>query len=340
MLGKPGDGSVSDPIEYPPDLGPLAREALAWVVRLRSGNVLKSDLEEARLWRDQSPEHEQAFRQAIRVWRDLKGAADAVTQERAAEAAGLRSWHPGQWGTTRRAFLGAGVAASAAAYMLYDPPMQLWPSLSELRADYRTGKGERRDVKVADGVALTLSTQTSVAMLSLEQDDPRVELIAGEAAVVAQRPKDHPVALQALDVRVIASRASFNARCIDGTLSVTCLDGMVDVEAPRHLAQLRAGQQVTFSSADGLGAPTSVDLEQAAAWQKGLLIVRNRPLADVVNEVNRYRAGRIVIAGPTLAERLVNGTFHLDHLDNFPSQVQQLFGVGVRTLPGGIVLLI
>ncbi len=315
------------------------REALAWVVRLRSGDVLKSDLEDAQRWRDQSHEHEQAFRQAVRLWRDLKNTADAVTQERAAEAARLRSWHPGQWSVTRRAFMGAGIAASAAAYMLYDPPMQLWPSLSELRADYRTAKGERREVNVSEGVAVTLGTQTSIAMLSPERDDPRIELIAGEAAVSAKRPKDHPLALQALDVRVIATRANFNARCVDGVVSVTCLDGVVDVEAPRHLAQLHAGQQVTFSAAEGLGVPVPVDLELASAWQKGLLIVRNRPLSDVVNEVNRYRPGRIVIARPALSDRLVNGTFHIDHLDNFPNQVQQLFGAGVRVLPGGIVLL-
>jgi hypothetical protein len=29
---------------------------------------------------------------------------------------------------------------------------------------------------------------------------------------------------------------------------------------------------------------------------------------------------------------------HLEHLDNFPSQVRQLFGAAVRSLPGGITL--
>jgi transmembrane sensor len=331
---------VSEPIEYPPDLTPIMREALAWVVRLRSGNALKSDLADAQLWRDQSPEHEQAFRQAARLWRDLKNTADAVAQERDEEAARQRSWHPAQWSTTRRAFVGAGIAASAAAYILYDPPMQLWPSLSELRADYRTAKGERRDVSVSDGVALTLGTQTSVAMLSSERSDPRLELIAGEASVTADRPKDHPLALQALEVRMVAARARFNARCIDGKVSVTCFDGSVDVETPRRLTQLQSGQQVNFSVGDGLSVPLPADLEIASAWQKGLLIVRNRPLSDVVNEVNRYRAGRIVIASPALSDRLVNGTFHIDHLDNFPNQVQQLFGAGVRVLPGGIILLV
>lgn len=330
---------MSGPDEYPPDLSPLMREALGWVVRLRSGNVLKSDLQEAQRWRDQSPEHEQAFRQAARLWRQMKDAADAITQQRAADTAKLNSWHPLHWSTTRRAVVGTGLAATAAAYMMYNPPMNAWPSLTELRADYRTRKGERREVDIADGVAVTLSTQTSIAKLSPVESDPRIELISGEAAIVADRPKDRPLILQALSLRVIAAKATLNARCVDGVVLATCFEGTADVEASRQLAQLRSGQQVTFSEATGLGEPGRVDVEQAAAWQKGLLIVRDQSLTDVVQEVNRYRPGRIVIANPSLGQRLVTGTFHLDHLDNFPNQVQQLFKVSVHTLPGGIILL-
>jgi transmembrane sensor len=315
------------------------REALSWVVRLRSGNVLKSDLAEAQRWRDQSPDHEQAFREAARQWRRMKESAEAIKRQNAADAARLESWNPLQWSTTRRAVIGTGLAASAAAYMIYNPPMHAWPSLSELRADYRTRKGERRDIDIADGVAVTLSTQTSIAKLSPGTSDPRIELISGEAAIVADRPKSSPLIVQALSLRVIAAKATLNARCIDGVVFATCLEGTADLEAPQHLAQLKGGQQVTFSEGRGLGELGRADVEKAAAWQKGLLIVRDQSLSEVVQEVNRYRSGRIVIASPALGQRLVTGTFHLDHLDNFPNQVQQLFKVGVHALPGGIVLL-
>ena len=314
------------------------REALAWVVRLRSGQATKADLEDVQSWRSQSAKHEEAFQDAARLWRRLNAAAANITEERQTDAS-FRSLRGGQWSPARRAFLGGAIAASAAAYMLYDPPMDLWPSLSEFRADYRTGKGERREVLIAKGVRVTLNTQTSVAVLPPEKDVPRLQLVAGEAAVTADRGVSDPLTVQALDVRMIASRATFNARCVDGIVSVTCLDGMLDVESARDLVQLRAGQQVTFSETKGLGAAASVDAEQASAWQKGLLIVQDRALTDVVNEVNRYRTGRIVIANAELGRRLVNGTFQINRLDNFPSQVQQLFGATVRALPGGIVVL-
>lgn len=338
MVSKPSDWAVTEPTNNPSDLSPLAREALAWVVRLRSGDATKADLEDVQRWRKKSAEHEMAFQDAVRLWRRLQATASNITEVRETQARSS-SWHPGHWSTTRRAVLGGAVAASAAGYLLYRPPMELWPSLSELRADYRTGKGERRDIAVAEGVSVTLNTQTSVAVLPAEKGDPRIELIAGEAAVTTRRATSDPLTVQALDVRMIASRATFNARCVDGVVAVTCLDGMLDVESARNLVQLRAGQQVTFSKTLGLGSAVSTDTEQAAAWQKGLLIVQHRALSDVVNEVNRYRTGRIVITNPELGRRLVNGTFQIDRLENFPSQVQQLFGATVRALPGGVVLL-
>jgi len=222
---------------------------------------------------------------------------------------------------------------------MFDPPLDLWPSLSELRADYRTKKGERREIDVAPGVAVTLGTLTSISVLPAERNNPRIELVNGEAAVTADRPAGRPVTLEASKVRAIASRATFNFRCIDGAVSVTCFAGNVDVEAPFRLVQLRAGQQVTATQTEGLSTAEPADLEQAGAWQKGLLVVSNKPLIEVVNEVNRYRDGRIIVTSPQLANRLVSGNFYLDGLNNFPRQVQQLFGASVRTLPGGIVLL-
>ncbi len=328
-----------EPTNDSPELTPLMREALAWVVRLRSGEATNADLEDVRAWRTQSPQHEAAFVQAARLWRNLKGAADNLAVIRDAGLSTGRSSRRVYLGPGRRAFLGGAIAASAAVYMLYDPPLDLWPSLGELQADYRTGKGERRDVAIADGVNVTLNTHTSIAILSRQQDDPQIRLIAGEAAIKTERSVDRPLTVQALDMRVIATQAAYNVKCIDAVAVVTCFDGVLDVEHARDLVRLRAGQQVAFSAGEGLAAPAAVDPELAVAWQRGLLIIRDRPLADVVEEVNRYRPGRIVITNARLGRRVVNGTFQIERLDNFPTQVQQLFGAGVRSLPGGVVFL-
>jgi len=330
---------VTEPTDPSRDIDPLTRTAIAWVVRLRSGVATKADLADLQQWRDQSPEHDKVFRQAAVLWRDLKQTADKLADERKPARSRFRGLHPGSWSVSRRAFVGSAVAASAAVYFAYDPPMDLWPSLGELTADYRTDKGEKRELALDPGVTVTLGTLTSLSVLSSSQKDPRLELISGEAAFSAKRRSREPLVVQVLGARIVATQASFNMRCVDGRGSATCLDGRLDVEYERRLVELAAGQQVNFSRTNGLGLAEAADTESATAWQHELLIVRDRPLAEVVDEVNRYRAGRIIITNAALGRRLVNGTFHLERLGNFPAQIRELFGAGVHALPGGVVLL-
>jgi transmembrane sensor len=70
-----------------------------------------------------------------------------------------------------------------------------------------------------------------------------------------------------------------------------------------------------------------------------MLVFHNKPLAEVVEEIHRYRPGRIVVTNDELGRRVVNGTFRRDQLDSFVAQVQQLFGAKVTSLPAGLTLL-
>jgi transmembrane sensor len=331
-----GNGHLTEPTDEPDS---LRREALAWVVRLRSGEATNADLADLQAWREQSSEHDSAFRQAATLWRDLKQTAEQVSRSQHGRRRSFGAVPTGRRLVSRRGFLGGAAAASVAAYLAYDPPMQLWPSFQELNADYRTAKGERRDIDIADGVTVTLNTMTSLSALPSGSDNPRFELIAGEVSVTAERAAGHPMTVQALDVQMVATKATFNTRCLDGEVMVTCIDGQVEVDNGQNPVRLEGGQQVAFSMTRGLGARVNVDSSETTAWRSGLLVVRDRPLADVVADVNRYRPGRIVVSGDELAKRLVNGTFHLDRLENFPNQVQQLFGANIRQLPGGLVIL-
>jgi ferric-dicitrate binding protein FerR (iron transport regulator) len=46
----------------------LIRDALAWVVQLKSGEATFEDAEQLINWRGQSPAHERAFRDAVKCW--------------------------------------------------------------------------------------------------------------------------------------------------------------------------------------------------------------------------------------------------------------------------------
>ena len=327
---------MNAPKESNPDLDPLLRDALAWVVRLHSGDATVGDAEALQQWRRSGPRHEQAFRDAVRLWRSFQVAA----RELAAETDGFEPVPASspKAGIGRRGFIGGAIAASVAAGVLVvQPPLGLWSSLEELSADYRTAKGEQRSIVLSDNISLKLNTQTSVAVRS-GATEPHLELISGEAAISA-KGGDLPIVVQASGARIATAFANFNVRCVNGDVTVSCTEGSVDVGVNGRTVHLGADEQVSYSPSTGLGDLAPADPVQIAAWQDGLLIVRDQPLASAVDEVNRYRPGRIVLLNPALKSRMITGTFHLDRLDDFIAQTRALFGATVRSLPGGIVLV-
>jgi transmembrane sensor len=315
----------------------LLQEALDWVARLKSGASVRADIEALQRWRQQSPAHEEAFRKAARIFRHAGIAAGELADPpHGIDAPQVLQRSPSA-AFARRALLGGAMAAAAAGYLVVRPPLGLWPSLEELSADYRTGKGEQRKIVVSSDVSLELNTQTSIALRSVP-DETRIELISGEASVAAMRASPTPFVMLAANGRIRARQADFNARCLDGNVRVTCLNGLVDVAQGEKVVQLRPAEQVSYSPG-GMEGSVAVDATQVSAWQSGLLIFRDQALADVVDEVNRYRSGKIIITNADLKQRVVNGTFQISKLGGFVLQVQQLFGAQARSLPGGVVLL-
>jgi transmembrane sensor len=329
---------VIAPGETSTELSPLLKEALAWVIRLYSGEATTEDADAIQQWRQKSPEHEQAFREAVKLWRTLGDATRAlVGKEKEEETRQPLLARSARLLVSRRGMLGTAIAASVVGFVVVRPPLGLWPSLEEFSADYRTGKGEQRDILLSDSVSLKLNTQTSIAVRKTSNDS-QIELISGEASINAKRNSIAPLVVKAANGFVTASRAEFNARCLEGIVSVSCLDGAVVVETAARSVRLPKGEQISYN-ADGLGLAGPLDKEQTTAWQSGLLIVRERTLADVVDEVNRYRPGKIIVMNSKLGRRMITGTFHLDQLEDFIGQVRGLFGASVQSLPGGVVLL-
>jgi transmembrane sensor len=321
-------------VTEPSDDDVLRDQAMEWVLLLRSGRVTTEDAEALQHWRAQGVRHEAAFTQAKITFRDLGALGEKLQRRNARPLARLSHVV-----LSRRGLLGGAIAASAAGYMVVHPPLGIWPSLQELSAGYRTAKGEQRDVAVSDGVSVKLNTQTSLSVLAAGIN-PRIELISGEAAVTATRTSSEPLVLIAGNGQLSATTADFNVRCLDGAVLAVCIDGAVTVTQGGRSLRLGRGQQVSYAPEGPMGAPEPVaDTARATAWREKLLVFRDQPLADVVSEVNRYRPGKIVVTNSELGQRLVNGTFHTDKLDDFVAQVRQLFSADVRSLPGGIVLL-
>jgi transmembrane sensor len=314
----------------------IQREAVAWVQRLLSSEATSDDAEELRRWRARSPEHAAALAEASRVWGAI-GTAGRRFYHREDISAFLKV--QSRRTVARRAVLGGAIAAAAASYVVIRPPLGMWPSWAELEGDYRTSRGEQRQITLPGQVSVKLNTQTSIALGGAAALD-RVELINGEAAFATPPGAERTLVVQAAGVTATANNARFDVRHLAeaSLVRVTCLEGEVRIERNGETRELGRRQQVRCNS-EGFGTIVTVDPDVEAAWQSGIVIFQATPLEKVVEEINRYRPGRIVLVNPALAQKPVSGHFRIDQLDDILPRLKQAFDARVRLLPGGIALL-
>ena len=323
-------------------LDPLKREAVVWVRRLTSGQATAADAEALQRWYGQSAAHAAAFLTASRLWKDLEPAGRNVRRrENAASLARSRHEHAA---ISRRALFGGGLAGAtvAAAYFVVHPPLGLWPSWSELTADYRTGTGEQRSVSLSRDVSIRMNTQTSIVVQSSDLNVDRLELISGEASFSTTSRSGRAFAVHAGDIWITANGAQFEVRYLqepaERSVCVTCLRGELSVARENETTTVGSRQQLRYAGGR-LERSDAVDPEVVSAWQRGVLIFRFTPLADVVDEINRYRPGRILVINAQIGRIPVSGRFRIDKMDEILTQLELAFGAKVRSLPGGLVLL-
>lgn len=320
--------------ENQPAIEALERESLSWLNRLLSGSMSEAELDAFHAWRAQSARHDQAFGDAV----DLRMAVrSAVLARRAAGAPGTVA--PVRPAYSRRAVWAGGfaVAASVAGGMIVSPPGGLWSSLAAMMSDYQTHVGEIRSVRAADKVSLVLNTQTSVDHRGVD-GAPGIELVSGEIEVASARSAQSPFVVSAGQGRVQVGAGRLNVSKLGETVCVTCLEREAVVLLGGRRVEIGAAHQVAWAGAR-LGEPEPADLELVTAWRRHLLIFRNAPLQQVVQELNRYRAGKIVLVNHALAQRPIYGVFQTRHLDGAVAEVSRLTGARATELPGGVLLL-
>lgn len=310
------------------------QEAVAWLVRLHSGETTESDRHAASEWRSRSDAHEHAFRKVERLWRNLqplqrrlRSSTDQTVPQPVTVGAS-RDGVEADGGTQRpwRIVSGALAASIAVLAVMLTVVAGVGPFFE---ADTRTRTGQQLTLPLADGSRIVLNTQAAVSIY-YSNEVRRVDLLAGEAAFRVVKDSTRPFIVQSRQGRVRAVGTEFVVRESAETVVVTVMEGAVEVDAVDTRAEsptrVGAGRRVVYGPS-GMSRPEPADLRVATAWQRGKLIFEATPLSVVIDEINRYRPGRVVLLSETLSRHPVSGVFDLHRLDAALSTIEQTLPV-------------
>lgn len=302
--------------ELEQSLDPAAREAIAWFNRLRADRVPEKDRREFAAWLKRDAAHAQAFQEIEDLWRGLSKLPEARRRRRKA--------------VTRRT-VGKGMVAlmlAGGAWSLYR---------THPFADYRTGVGERLTVRLPDGSRADLATST---VLSVD-DGPRarrITLYAGEAYFEVAPSPGRPFIVEAGGGSITALGTAFAVADGDDRVLVTVTQHAVSIDVGARRMQLDAGMQSAFD-ATGIGNPTAVDDAVALAWLEGRLVFVNARLDRVVEALNRWRRGRLVIMNSALAAHPVTLIVNLEDIDDALRQLEDALPLALTSVTPYLTLL-
>jgi len=310
----------------------VVRKAAHWLAELDGDAVTEAQRDACEAWCAEHASHRLAFDRMRGFDARFEG-LDGIERSALARAA-----HGRDRGPTRRlagGLLGLGTIVLAG-----------WLGATsfagrELFPDYRTVPGEQRTIAMADGTALVIDTDSAID-IDEHSGSRHVRLFRGRVMANVIADPSRPFQVETRDGTATALGTAFAVERKGERTLVTVTESRVRVcpaTAALHDAdclKLEPGQQAMI--ADGrvvrLG---SVDPEQASAWSRGWLEADDKPLAEILTELNRYRARPIRFDAADLSHIRVTGSYPLTDAPRALDAIAETAGIAVSRAASGDV---
>lgn len=304
----------------------LPVDGASWVARLHTRRLSWGERRALRRWLGASSEHARDLLRAETVWR-LSGALGRE-EEVVAELSRipLQDSADALTGSTRRLLVWrwavAGVAVGAVAGLV-------WLALASRPQWFETAPGEQRVVTLADGSTVAINTASRISV-AFDEKERLIRLESGEALFQVAHDPARPFVVQAGAGRVRAVGTRFNVLLEAGAMTVSVLEGRVELSSPGAAERLLdAGESAALEHSGHLVAadPERASAERIAAWREGKLRFDEWSVERAVQEHNRYAAKPIRIATQDVGGRLVSGTFRIGDTPALLEALEHLLGV-------------
>lgn len=323
---------MTAPAHETPDVLETATDGFA---RRRSGEMTAAETAALEAWLAADPAHAEAFAAAERMWADT--GLDAIREHPRILALRERGLNRR---VRRRRWTVAVPAAAACVAALIAAPSMLGgglPAAPELFApsiqqEFRTSVGQRTTVKLPDGTAVTLDTDT---VLRTRETETRrmVWLDRGQAFFRVHKDPSRPFTVSAGGRTITALGTAFSVKVAPKQFEVVLVEGVVRVESPVRATpiglptgrvqatEMQAGSELTALD-NRHWTVREADAGAETAWLRGRLVYNGAPLSEVVADMNRYSEKKIVIRDPEVAGQALSGTYRAGDIEGFVRAVQ------------------
>jgi transmembrane sensor len=290
--------------------------AAAWYARLQAPGCTPSDREAFQRWCAEDPDHAAAYALARDMSARLTRAAATNPRLRAMTEQALAGGraHGAAARMRRAAGIATALAASVGAAFLGVGMLQTphKPSAAPQVTRVAARDDERRAVTLEDGTVVQVDVGSELEVRFTGQQR-EVTLHRGRAVFDVAHDAERPFAVLAGGGRVTAIGTVFQVERNSAEIVVTLAEGIVTVSGEpsgtHRTERMMPGDELSLNAAGNQWVRRTVDPRVATSWSTGRLLFRETPLADALQEVNRYATTKVRLADASLADLPVSGNF-------------------------------
>jgi transmembrane sensor len=332
------------------ELPELTLQAIEWLVKLRSNDMDEAETHAFADWLSEDIHHAEAFADAEDLFQNLTIAAKTpriattLTEANTTQISTRPIPTPITKTPTRlpasaltKGWLVLPLALAAAWHFAVCLILPKQVNLFDrYLSDYHTNTGEVREVQLADGSHLMLNTNTAVSV-AYHDSIRQITLHHGQARFTVAKDSQRPFEVKTGRLLVRALGTVFEVYNPEsGETHVTVQEHAVAVRLQPEAeltgsAQLppitvQEGQQLGYVGGT-LNPPKPTDLAQTSAWQHHKISLNDRPLGELIAELDRYRVGRIFLSDAKLNNLRVVGVFNLADPDAVLAKVCKILAL-------------
>jgi transmembrane sensor len=212
-----------------------------------------------------------------------------------------------------------------------------WTYLSDYPfADQRTGTGERKRFNTPDGTQIDLAARSRLS-IDFTDSSRRITLHQGEAFFNVAKD-GRPFSVEAGEGVTTALGTSFGVRLRGPEARVIVVEHTIRVSLRYSAVNVDAGYEVEYGAT--LGPVQQGDANEELSWREGRLVFNGTPLSEVVQALNLWRRGRIVVLDRDLAQRPVTFIADVNRLDTIDKEIERSMRVRTVQLTPFLILLL
>lgn len=317
----------------------VQEEAAAWFGRLRGseGASLRAAFEQ---WRAADPAHATAYEEVEAMWQQAGG----LGRTEIGRNRQLPSRRPSlfEMPFVRPALAGLFVLVVAGIALVLLGARTSAPIMMAQAAPFTTRVGEIRTLKLADGSTVTLDTDSSI-LVQISDTTRDVRLVRGRARFDVASDMGRPFRVEAAGQSVTALATTFDIGLEADGPRISIFRGQADVAAAGAVEGIGAVTRLGGGDClGGAGANARVTrLSQGAGqWVTGMLSFDGAPLAQVIDQTNRYSAAKIRLGSRALEGLRVTGAFRPLPVKGLAESLAAAFSLKVKQMPDGGFLLL